>query len=66
MTTDEEAPDAARLERWQLAGGTFEVLSLTETTATISLMTCDGGEEADRFTTAEPGLLARLRGPTEA
>jgi hypothetical protein len=30
---------------------------------TIALMRCDGGEEVDRFTSADPRLLAFVDGP---
>ena len=56
------SPDLARLLRWLDAGGTWQVLHLKPDRATISLLRCDGGEEADRFTSAAPDLLAYVAG----
>ena len=46
------------LQRWEDAGAVWEVVSRTDTTVTIGLMRCDGGEEVDRFTSNDPRLLA--------
>lgn len=54
--------DLLRLTRWEDAGGTWEVLALRDGRVTIALCRCDGGEEADRFTSADPALIAHLRG----
>ncbi|TDC48867.1 hypothetical protein E1212_19825 [Jiangella ureilytica] len=43
--------------RWEDAGGEWRVVARTATTATVALCRCDGGEEVDRFTSADPALL---------
>ncbi|OMH25130.1 hypothetical protein BKD30_06595 [Tersicoccus phoenicis] len=53
-------PDLDRLLRWTDAGGTWEVVHRAENHVTVALCRCDGGEEADRFRSAEPALLAFL------
>ena len=53
-------PALDRLLRWQHAGGTWEVIRRSDHEVTIALCRCDGGEEADRFTSADPTLLAYL------
>lgn len=50
--------------RWEDAGGEWRVVARTTTTATISLCRCDGGEEVERFTSADPALLTFLSGRT--
>jgi hypothetical protein len=47
----------AELVRWVDAGATWQVIGRTARGVTISLMRCDGGEEADRFTSSDPRLL---------
>jgi hypothetical protein len=46
----------AELLRWQDAGGHWQVLSRTAGAVTIALLRCDGGEEVDRFTSADPRI----------
>jgi len=48
----------AELQRWEDAGAAWEVISRTNTSVTIGLLRCDGGEEVDRFTSTDPHLLA--------
>jgi hypothetical protein len=48
----------AELQRWQDSGAVWEVIARTANTITIGLLRCDGGEEVDRFTSDDPGLLA--------
>lgn len=48
----------AELQRWQDSGAHWQVVSRTGDAVTIALLRCDGGEEVDRFTSADPGLLA--------
>lgn len=50
-------PDLDRLRRWEDAGGTWEIVHRTQNEVTVALCRCDGGEEADRFRSAEPALL---------
>ncbi|HSU34923.1 MAG TPA: DUF309 domain-containing protein [Propionibacteriaceae bacterium] len=58
MTT---APDAvATLRRWEEAGGMWRVLSRDRNGATVALFRCDGGEEADRVVSTDPGLIEFL------
>lgn len=45
------------LRRWEDAGAHWQVVSETATAVTIALLRCDGGEEVDRFTSADPELL---------
>jgi hypothetical protein len=47
----------AELQRWQDAGAVWEVISRKGRGVTIGLLRCDGGEEVDRFTSADPSLL---------
>lgn len=46
------------LRRWEDSGAHWEVLTRTATRITIALLRCDGGEEVDRFSSADPALLA--------
>ena len=39
-------------------GGTWQLAGRSDTTVTLALCRCDGGEEVDRFTSGEPSLLA--------
>lgn len=74
-------PDLRRLLRWEESGGTWQVAARRKLRSdgagevareepaeevTLSLLTCDGGEEMDVFTSCEPGLLEHVRsaGPT--
>jgi hypothetical protein len=47
------APALDRLLRWENFGGHWRVSSRTATHLELRLLTCDGGEEADRFVTDE-------------
>lgn len=48
------------LRRWTDAGAHWKVLSRRGDMVTIGLYRCDGGEEVDRITSSDPGLLAYL------
>jgi hypothetical protein len=48
----------AELQRWQVAGAVWEVVSRKGRSVTVALLRCDGGEEVDRFTSDDPRLLA--------
>ncbi len=50
------------LRRWEDAGGTWQVLSRGEHGVVVSLRRCDGGEEADRISGADPRLIDFLGG----
>ncbi|BCI52374.1 hypothetical protein NIIDNTM18_16520 [Mycolicibacterium litorale] len=45
------------LMRWQDSGAVWTVVSRTPERVTIALLRCDGGEEVDRFTSADPEVL---------
>ena len=50
----------AVLQRWQDAGAYWRVVSRRGGQVTVALYRCDGGEEVERFTSADPQLLAFL------
>ena len=52
--------DLDRLLRWEVAGGTWQVLGRRPDSVTISLCRCDGGEEVERFSSSAPDLRAHL------
>ncbi len=56
----------AILERWEAAGGTWRVLGRRDDAVTISLCQCDGGAEADRFTSNSPEVARYLAGRTRS
>jgi hypothetical protein len=47
-----------KLRRWEDSGAVWRVLSRTGGTVVVALLTCSAGEEVDRFTSDDPGLLA--------
>ncbi|BDZ45811.1 hypothetical protein [Naasia aerilata] len=53
---------ADRVARWELAGGTWQVLARAAGAVTVALCRCDGGEEVERFASSEPALLQLLGG----
>ncbi|GAA1118005.1 hypothetical protein [Citricoccus alkalitolerans] len=61
-----EHPDLRRLRRWEESGGTWVVVGRRATrsgeSVTLSLMTCDGGEEMDVFSSSDPGLVEYVSG----
>ncbi len=61
FATDSSA-DLERLLRWEVSGGAWRVEARTGERLTMSLLRCDGGEEADRFVTGEPDVLAHVSG----
>jgi hypothetical protein len=50
----------ATLRRWEDFGAVWRVVSRGEARVTVSLCRCDGGEEVDRITSADPAVLAFL------
>jgi hypothetical protein len=56
----------AALRRWEDFGAVWRVTARTATTVTVSLCRCDDGEEVERFTSDDPGLLAYLHGRHES
>lgn len=69
-------PDLQRLLRWVESGGTWQVAARRAVHAsgdgeageelTLSLLTCDGGEEMDVFSSADPALLAYVESAESA
>jgi hypothetical protein len=60
--SSEETPRASgspldRLVRWETFGGHWRIGARTATHVEIRLLTCDGGEEADRFETDDPAVI---------
>ena len=60
MSESGQAPsaDLARLLRWENAGATWQLLTVHEGVATVSMCRCDGGEEMERLRSAAPDLVA--------
>jgi hypothetical protein len=56
------SPDVERITRWERAGGLWEVAADGPRGVTISLCRCDGGEEVDRFTSADEQLIRYVAG----
>lgn len=50
-------PDLERLMRWEESGGGWRVAGVAQGRLTLSLVTCDGGEEMGVLTTADPQVL---------
>ena len=48
--------DLEQLQRWETSGGHWRVLSDNGTTLTISMVTCDGGEEMAQLVSTEAAL----------
>lgn len=48
----------AELVRWEDSGALWSVVSRSPGRLTVALMTCDGGEEVDRFESADPAVLS--------
>ena len=47
----------AELRRWEDSGAVWSIVSRKQDRVTVALLRCDGGEEVDRFTSADPRLL---------
>ena len=47
----------AELQRWEDSGAVWSVLSRRNGRVTVALLRCDGGEEVDRFTSADARLI---------
>jgi len=56
----------AALERWEALGGTWQVAHRSVDTVTVSMCRCDGGEEAERFTSDARELLSYLGARTSS
>ena len=61
MTTDDPV---AVLQRWSDAGAIWRVIERRRGSVTVGLYQCDGGEEVDRITSADPHLRHFLAGRT--
>jgi hypothetical protein len=46
------------LRRWEDAGALWRVISRRRNAVTVALFRCDGGEEVERFTSADLDLLS--------
>lgn len=55
--SEDDRDFVAELRRWEDSGAVWEVVARTNRGLTIALVRCDGGEEADRFTSDDPLLL---------
>ena len=64
MTAD--ADPVGRLQRWEAFGAHWQVVDDDGTRVTVALCRCDGGEEVDRLTSAEPALRTFLDGRTSS
>jgi hypothetical protein len=64
MTRAESPIDLLR--RWEGFGGTWRVVERAAGGVTVSLCRCDGGEEAERLTSADPALLDFLGNRTSS
>jgi hypothetical protein len=62
MTSDHDPVDV--LKRWEDFGGTWQVISHTGPSVVVSMCRCDGGEEVQRLSSADPALLTWLDGRT--
>lgn len=60
---DEDPVEVVR--RWRDAGGQCGLISANRRSVTVGLYRCDGGEEADRFTSSDPTLRVLLSEPEE-
>ena len=50
--------DLTRLQRWEDAGGTWRLVARVADAVTLSLRTCDGGEEMERLNSDERDLVS--------
>lgn len=52
----------AVLQRWEDSGAHWAVIARRNGVITVGLYRCDGGEEVDRLTSADPALAEFLAG----
>jgi hypothetical protein len=62
MTHVEAAGPVAALQRWAELGAVWRVVGQGRDGVTVALCRCDGGEEVERLTSADPALLTYLAG----
>ena len=60
--TESDPVDVVR--RWEDFGGTWRIVSQDGASVVVSLCRCDGGEEVQRLSFADPALLTWLNGRT--
>ena len=61
MTASDDDPVAV-VQRWADAGPLWRVVDRRHGEVTVGLYQCDGGEEVDRISSADPRLLEFLAG----
>jgi hypothetical protein len=49
------------LDRWQQSEAVWRVIGRGRSHVTVALLRCDGGEEVERLTSADPFWLAHLK-----
>lgn len=54
------------LRRWQESGAVWRVVARSPGQVTVALLRCDGGEEAERFSTSDEQLRSFLAGRTSS
>jgi hypothetical protein len=54
--------DVGRLRRWEESGAHWRIVARAGDDVEIALLTCDAGEEVDRFRSADPDLRAFVAG----
>ena len=54
--------DLEQLQRWETSGGHWRVLGDDGTSLTVSMVTCDGGEEMARLVSTDPALREYVGG----
>ncbi len=59
---DGRTPDLARLLRWEDSGGGWRVAAVGNGSLTLSLVTCDGGEEMEVLASTEAAVLDHVGG----
>ena len=57
---------AAVVQRWADCGGYWRVVDRRAGTVTVGLFRCDGGEEMDRVTSADPRFVEFLAGRSDS
>lgn len=62
MMGDMTDDPVAVLQRWQDSGAHWAVVARRNGVVTVALYRCDGGEEVDRLTSADPRLVEYLAG----
>jgi hypothetical protein len=69
MMTDDATTGSelvATLNRWHDSGAVWRVVERTPSRVTVALLRCDGGEEVQRLSSANPVWLTFLDGRTSS